>query len=56
MKDSELQNKIRVLEADNKLLKESCSNKLKLLKILLEHNSVLIKERSKYVINPNDKQ
>ena len=56
VKDSELQNKIGILETDNKLLQESCSNKLKLLKILLEHNSVLIKERSKHVINPNDKQ
>ena len=39
-----------------KLPKESCSNKQKLLEVVLEHNSVLIKEKSKHVVNPNDKQ
>ena len=56
MKVSELQSKIGILEAENKLLKESCSNKQKLLEDVLEHNSVLIKEKSKHVVNPNDKQ
>ena len=41
---------------ENKLLKESCSNKQKLLEVAHEHNSVLIKEKSKHVINPIDKQ
>ena len=56
MKVSELQSKIGILEAKNKLLKESCSNKQKLLEVAHEHNSVLIKEKSKHVINPIDKQ
>ena len=56
MKVSELQSKIATLETENKLLKESCSNKQKLLEAVLEHNSVLIKEKSKDVVNPNDKQ
>ena len=56
VKVSELQSKIGILEAENKLLKESCSNKQKLLEVVLEHNSVLIKEKSKHVVNPNDKQ
>ena len=42
---SELQSKIGILEAENKLLKESCSNKQKLLEVVLEHNSVLIREK-----------
>ena len=56
MKVSELQSKIATLETENKLLKESCSNKQKLLEAVLEHNSVLIKEKSKDVVNINDKQ
>ena len=56
VKVSELQSKIATLETENKLLKESCSNKQKLLEAVLEHNSVLIKEKSKDVVNPNDKQ
>ena len=43
VKVSELQSKIGILEGENKLLKESCSNKQKLLKVVLEHNSVLIR-------------
>ena len=42
---SELQSKIGILEAENKLLKESCSNKQNLLEVVLEHNSVLIREK-----------
>ena len=53
---SELQSTIGVLEAENKLLKESSSNKQKLLEVVLEHNSVLIKEKSKHFVNPIDKQ
>ena len=56
MKVSELQSKIGILEAKNKLLKESCSKNQKLLEVVLEHNSVLIKEKAKHVVNPNDKQ
>ena len=53
---SELQSKIGILEAENKLLKESCSKNQKLLEVVLEHNSVLIKEKAKHVVNPNNKQ
>ena len=56
MKVSELQSKIDILEAENKLLKESCSNKQNLLEAVLEHNSVLIMEKAKHVVQPNDKQ
>ena len=56
MNVSELQGEIGVLEAENKLLKESCSNKRKLLEVVIEHNSVLIKEKSKHVVNLNNKQ
>ena len=56
MKVSELQSKIGILEVENKPLKESCSNKQKLLEVVLENNSVLIKEKSKHVLNPNDIQ
>ena len=56
VKVSELQSKIGILEAGNKLLKERCSNKQKLLELVFEHKSVLIKEKSKHVVNPNDKQ
>ena len=35
-------------------LKESCSNKQKLVEVALEHNSVLIREKSKHVVNPNN--
>ena len=52
---SELQSKIGILEAENKLLKESSSNKQKLLEVVLEHNSVLIEEKSKHFVNPDDK-
>ena len=48
-KVSELQNKIGILEAENKLLKKSCLNKQKLLEVVLEHNSVLIKEKLKHI-------
>ena len=41
---------------ENKLLKESCSNEQKLLEVVLEYNSVLIIVKSKYVVNPDDKQ
>ena len=44
VKVSELQSKIDILEAENKLLKENFSNKQKLLEVFLEHNSALIKE------------
>ena len=56
MKVSDLQSKTGILEAENKLLKESCSNKQKLLEVVLEHNSVLIREKSMHVVNTNDKQ
>ena len=56
MKVSELQSKIDILEAENKLLKESCSNKQNLLEAVLEHNSALIMEKAKHVVQPNDKQ
>ena len=56
VKVSELQSKIGILEAENKLLKERCSNKQKLLEVVFEHKSVLIKEKSKHVVNPNDKK
>ena len=56
MKVSELQSKIDILEAENKLLKESCSNKQNLLEAVLEHNSVLIMEKAKHVVQPNEKQ
>ena len=39
---------------ENKLLKESCSNKEKSLEVVLEHNSVLNREKSKHIVNPND--
>ena len=39
VKVSELQSKIGIFEAENKLLKENCSNKQKLLEAVLEHNS-----------------
>ena len=55
VKVSELQIKIGILEAENKLLKESCTNKEKLLEVVLEHNSVLVREKSNHVVNPNDK-
>ena len=48
VKVSELQNKIGILEAEKKLLKESCSNKQKLLEVVFEHNSALIREKSKH--------
>ena len=38
VKVSELQSKIVILEAENKLIKESFSNKQKLLEVILEHN------------------
>ena len=56
VKVGELQSKISILEVENKLLKENCSNKKKLLEVVLEHNSILIKEKSKHIVNPNDKQ
>ena len=56
MKVSELQSKIGILEAENKLLKENYSNKQKLLEVILEHSSVLIKETLEHVVNPNDEQ
>ena len=56
VKVSKLQSKIDTLEVENKLLKENFSNKQKLLEVFLEHNSALIKEKSKHVVNPNDKQ
>ena len=43
----ELQSKVDILEAENKLLKENCSNKQKLLEVVFEHNSILIKEKLK---------
>ena len=43
VKVSELQNKIGILEAENKLLKDSCSKKPKLLEVVLENNCVLIR-------------
>ena len=49
VKVSELQSEIGILEAENKLLKESYSNKQKLLEVILEHNSALIREKSKYL-------
>ena len=55
VKVSELESKIGILEAENKLLKESCSNKQKLLKVVLVHNSVLIEENYKHVVKTNDK-
>ena len=54
MKGSELQSKTGTREAENKMLKESYSNKQKLLEVVLEHSSGLIKENSKHMINPND--
>ena len=54
MKVNELQSKIGIPEAENKMLKGSCSNKQKLSEVVLEHNSVLIKEKSQHVVNPND--
>ena len=39
VKVSELQSKIGIFEVENKLLKENCSNKQKLLAVVLEHNS-----------------
>ena len=56
VKVSELQSKIRILEVENELHKASCSNKQKLLEVVLEHNSVLIKEKLKHIMKPNDKQ
>ena len=53
VKVNELQSKIGILEAETKLLKESCSNKQKLLDVVLEQSSVLIKGKSKHVVNPN---
>ena len=53
---SELQSKIGIHEAENKLLQESSSNKRKLLEVVPKHNSVLIREKSKHFVNPNDKQ
>ena len=50
VKVSELQSKIGILETENILLL-SCSNKQKLLEVVLEHSSVLIKENPKHVIN-----
>ena len=50
VKVSELQSKIDILETENILLL-SCSNKQKLLEVVLEHSSVLIKENPKHVIN-----
>ena len=44
MKVSELQSNIYIIEGENKLIKEGCSNKQKTLEVVLEHNSVLIKE------------
>ena len=54
MKVSEFQSKIGILKAENKLHKESCSNKQKLLEVVLEHNSVLISEKSKHIGNLHD--
>ena len=54
VKGSELQSKTGTREAENKMLKESYSNKQKLLEVVLEHSSGLIKENSKHMINPND--
>ena len=53
VKVSEFQSKIGILEAENKLLKKSCPNKQKLLEVVLEHNSVLIRQESKHVVNSN---
>ena len=49
VKVSELQSKLGILEGESKLLKERCSNKQKTLEVVLEYNSLLIKE------SPNDK-
>ena len=51
VKVQELQSKISIIEAEVKLLKESCSNKQKLLEVVLEHNLVLIKEKLKHFVN-----
>ena len=53
VKVSELHSKIGIFKEENKLLKESFSNKQKLIEVLLEDYSVLIKEKSRHVINPN---
>ena len=54
VKISELQRSVGILEAKIILLKETWSNKQKLLENVLEHNSVLIREKSKHVVNPID--
>ena len=54
VKVSEVQSIIVSTKAENKLLKESCSNKQKLLEAVLEHNSVLIRGKSKHVVHPSD--
>ena len=56
VKVSEVQSIIVSTKAENKLLRESCSNKHKLLEVVLEHKSVLNKEKSKQVVDPNDRQ
>ena len=53
VKVTELQSKTGILEVENKLLKENCSNKKKLIEVVLEHNSVLIREKSKHIVNLN---
>ena len=53
VKVTELQSKTGILEVENKLLKENCSNKKKLIEVVLEHNSVLIIEKSKHIVNLN---
>ena len=45
-----------ILKKENKLLKGSCSIKQKLLETVLEHNSTLIKETSKHIVNSIDKK
>ena len=54
VKVDKLQDKIGILQVENKLLKESCSNNQQLLEVAVEHNSDLIKENSSPVLNPFD--
>ena len=56
MKVSELQSRIGINKRENKLVKEIRSSKQKLLELVLEHNCILSKEKSKLVVNPIDKQ
>ena len=49
-----MENKIKLLETENKLLKDDLSNKQKIIDTILMHNSKLIESQNSIHLNEND--